>query len=117
MLVLCCNAPRPLCISDTTDSALPVNAPSNINPSPLGPVTLNTFTLIVTERAGYVAILTLDVAISRTLYTRGWHTIACSPGLSVGYRTRNRACEDYINKRPRIKIQLKGFYLIPTLCT
>lgn len=114
MLVLCCNAPRPLCISDTTDSALPVNAPSNINPSPLGPVTLNTFTLIVT---GYVAILTLDVAISRTLYTRGWHTIACSPGLSVGYRTRNRACEDYINKRPRIKIQLKGFYLIPTLCT
>lgn len=69
MLVLCCNAPRPPCSSDSIDSALPVNAHCNINPAPFGPVTLNTFTLIVTQRAGYATILTLNVAISSSLYT------------------------------------------------
>ncbi len=71
VLVLCCNAPRPPCSSDSIDSALPVNAHYNINPAPFGPVTLNTFTLIVTQQAGYATIL------SWSLYTWGWHTIAC----------------------------------------
>ena len=57
----CRNASRPPCSSDSIDSALPVNAHYNINP--FGPVTLNTFTVIVTQRAGYAAILTLDVGL------------------------------------------------------
>ena len=59
MLVMCCNAPRPPCSFDSIDSALPVNVHCNINRGPSGPVTLNTFTLIVTQRAGYAAILTV----------------------------------------------------------
>lgn len=81
--MLCCNASRPPCTSDSIASALPVNAHYNINPGPFGPVTLNTCNLIITQRAGYVAILTLNVAISWSLYTLGWHTIACSLVLMV----------------------------------
>lgn len=77
VLVLCCNAPRPPCSSDSIDNALPVNARCNISPGPFGPVTLNTFTLIVTQQAGYAAVLTLNVAISWYLCTWGWRTIAC----------------------------------------
>lgn len=43
------DAPRPPCSSENIDSALPVNAHYNINPGPFGPVTLNTFALIVTD--------------------------------------------------------------------
>lgn len=79
----CCNAPRPPCSSDRIDSVLPVNAHYNINPSPFGPVILNTFTLIVIQQAGYAAILTLSVAISSSLYTWDCQTIACSLALKL----------------------------------
>lgn len=57
--VFCCNSPKTLCPSDSLDSARPVNVYYNINTCLFGPVTLNTFALIITQWAGYAAIITL----------------------------------------------------------
>lgn len=59
--MLCCNASRPLCPSDNIDGAPLINAHENVNPAPAGPVTLNTFALILSQRAADCATMALDL--------------------------------------------------------
>lgn len=76
MLVWCCNASRPPCPSDNIDGAPLIKAHYNINPAPAGPVTLNTFALILSHRAAYCATLALGFAISCCESAAGWHPVS-----------------------------------------